>query len=51
MLQSDLVGALSMPFPYLRYFVFEFNLIKVEELAPLQQLIDKLFQEDKRKHK
>lgn len=42
---------LNTCFKHFMYFVFEFNLIKVEELAPLQQLIDKLFQEDKRKHK
>ena len=30
------------------YFVYEFNLIpKAEELAPLQELIDKLLERDK----
>jgi len=33
------------------YFVYEFDLIKTEELAPLQQLIEKLLGDDARKHR
>jgi hypothetical protein len=31
--------------------VYEFDLIKAEELAPLEQLIDRLIKEDQRKLK
>jgi len=37
--------------PSRRYFVYEFDLIRAEELEPLDQLIEKLLEEDERKFK
>ena len=47
MLTVDAAGVQSVGFKHYMYFVYEFNLIpKREELAPLQELIDKLLERD-----
>ena len=41
---------LNTCFKHFFYFVLEFDLIQKEELRPLQELIDKLIEEDEVKH-
>ena len=49
MVELTFEAHLNSTFKHLMYFVLEFDLVRPEELEPLQPLIDKLLSEDDKK--